>query len=153
MPVTIAVESPVMLIAADQIGDPLSKLPNGGLGIHGMNSIGNAKCCGIGNGTNGPDGISVSRPGHPVTNPVLIYKVEPEFSEEARKSKFSGYVVLAIEVDTNGHTRNFRVIQGAGLGLDQKAIEAVKQWRFRPGYQDGKPVVTAAQVEVTFRLM
>jgi len=154
MPVSVAFESPVILMSVDQIGDPLSKLPNGGLGMHGKNSIGDSsRCCGIGDGHGGPDGISVSRPGHPVIAPVLIYKVEPEFSEEARKAKYSGIVVLAIEVDISGHPRNFRVIQGAGLGLEQKAIDAVKQWRFRPGYQDGKPVVTAAQVEVTFRLM
>lgn len=154
VPVTIAFDSPVIQTTADQIGDPLSNLPNGGLGMHGWNSIGNGdRCCGIGDGPNGRDGITAGRPGHPVTNPVLIYKVEPEFSEEARKAKYSGMVVLAIEVDQNGHPRGFRVIQGAGLGLEQKAIDAVKQWRFRPGYQDGKPVVTAAQVEVTFRLM
>ena len=153
MPVTMAVETPVTLMTADQIGDPLSKLPNGGLGTRGWNSAGNGKCCGIGDGPGGPNGISVGRPGHPLIAPVLIYKVDPEFSEEARKAKYSGYVVLAIEVDTDGRPRAFRVIQGAGLGLEQKAIEAVKQWRFKPGYQDGKPVVTAAQVEVTFRLM
>jgi TonB family protein len=79
--------------------------------------------------------------------------VEPEFSEDARKAKYSGLVILAIEVDTTGHARAFRVIQSPGLGLEQKAIDAVTQWRFRPGYQDGKPVVTGATVEVNFRLL
>lgn len=88
-----------------------------------------------------------------MTQPQLIYKVEPEFSEDARKAKFSGMVILAIEVDAAGHPRAFRVVQSPGLGLEQKAIDAVKQWRFKPGYQDGKPVVTSATVEVNFRLL
>jgi TonB family protein len=79
--------------------------------------------------------------------------VEPEFSEAARKAKYQGVVVLAIEVDASGHPRNLRVLEQLGLGLDEKAIEAVSQWRFRPGYQDGRPVVTSATVQVSFRLM
>ena len=62
-------------------------------------------------------------------------------------------VILAIEVDATGHARALRVLQSPGLGLEQKAIDAVTQWRFRPGYQDGKPVVTSATVEVNFRLL
>jgi protein TonB len=62
-------------------------------------------------------------------------------------------VILSIEVDTTGHARGFRVLQSPGLGLDQKAIDAVTKWRFRPGSQDGKPVVTAATIQVNFRLL
>jgi len=91
--------------------------------------------------------------GGALTSPVLLYKVEPEFSEEARKAKHQGVVVLYGEVDTNGTLRNIRVLQGLGLGLDDKAIQAVKQWRFRPGYRDGKPVVAAATIEVNFHLL
>ena len=94
-----------------------------------------------------------SRRGHQLTPPQLIYKVEPEFSEAARKAKYQGVVVLAIEVDASGHPRNLQVIEQLGLGLDEKAIEAVSQWRFRPGYEDGRPIVTTATVEVRFRLM
>ena len=65
-------------------------------------------------------------------------KVEPEFSEEARKAKYQGVVVLSIEVDANGNVRNVRVQRGLGLGLDEKAIDAVSRWRFRPGLFDGK---------------
>jgi TonB family protein len=84
---------------------------------------------------------------------VLLFKVEPEFSEEARKAKHQGMVVLYGEVDTNGRLRNVRVVRGLGLGLDEKAMEAVKQWKFRPGYQDGRPVVAAATIEVNFHLL
>jgi TonB family protein len=155
MPITVAFESPTIEINVQQIGDPASLLANGGLGLHGANGIGDHGCCGgIGNQTFGKPGISGDgRIGHKVTPPQLIYKVEPEFSEAARKAKYQGVVVLAIEVDASGHPRNLRILEMLGLGLDEKAIEAVSQWRFRPGYQDGRPVVTMATVEVSFRLM
>ena len=152
MMMTVAFDSPTIEIAASNIGDPYSKLGVGALGSRGVNGIGAGCCKGIGDGEKGTPGIS-SGLGHRITPPQLIYKVEPEFSEEARKAKYSGMVILAIEVDATGHARAFRVIQSPGLGLEQKAIDAVKQWRFRPGYQDGKPVVTGATVEVNFRLL
>jgi protein TonB len=88
-----------------------------------------------------------------VSNPIPLFKIDPEYSEEARKAKYSGTVVLYIEVDTTGHARNLRVVKGIGLGLDEKAMEAVNKWRFKPGMKDGKPVVVAAHVEVNFRLL
>jgi len=155
MQISVAFESPTAFINADQIGDPLSKIKIGGLGHNGENAIGNrGGPGGIGDGDHGPSGItSGPRPGHSISAPQLISKVEPEFSEEARKAKYSGVVVLQIEVDTNGKARGVRVIQSPGLGLDKKAVDAVLQWRFKPGYQDGRPVVTAATVEVNFRLL
>ncbi len=93
------------------------------------------------------------RRGRGVTPPQLLYKVEPEFSEDARKAKYQGVVVLSIEVDASGTVRNVRVRQSLGLGLDEKAIEAVSRWRFRPGLFDGMPVVTEATVQVTFQLL
>ncbi|HLK20046.1 MAG TPA: energy transducer TonB [Bryobacteraceae bacterium] len=153
MAISVAFDSPTVQIDPSKIGDPLSSLPVGALGMHGRDGIGD-RCCGpgIGNGPNGTPGITRGST-HRVTAPQLIYKVEPEFSEDARKAKFSGMVVLAIEVDASGHPRAFRVVQSPGLGLEEKAIDAVKQWRFKPGYQDGKPVVTSATVEVNFRLL
>ena len=90
----------------------------------------------------------VFRVGGSVTAPALPYKVEPEYSEEARKAKHQGIVVLYVEVDPSGRAQNLRVLQSLGLGLDEKAIEAVRKWKFRPGYKDGKPVTVAATVEV-----
>jgi protein TonB len=155
MPVAVAFESPTIEIDVQQIGDPASLLANGGLGMHGSNGIGDHGCCGgIGNQTSGKPGLDGgARIGHKITPPQLVYKVEPEFSEAARKAKHQGVVVLAIEVGADGQPRNLRVLEMLGLGLDEKAIEAVAQWRFRPGYQDGRPVVTMATVEVRFRLM
>lgn len=155
VPASVAFESPTIVVDTSQIGDPASRLLMGALGSDGFNSIGNRGCCGgIGDRTSGPAGIDGgARVGHKITPPQLIYKVEPEFSEAARKAKYQGTVLLAIEVDTDGRTRNLRVIEPLGLGLDEKAIEAVSQWRFRPGSRDGKPVITIATVEVSFRLM
>jgi periplasmic protein TonB len=88
-----------------------------------------------------------------VTAPQLLYKVEPEYSEEARKAKFQGTVVLYVEVDPSGHAINPKVIRSLGLGLDEKAIEAIKKWKFKPGFKDGHAVTVAATIEVNFRLL
>ena len=88
-----------------------------------------------------------------VTEPVLLWKIEPEYTDEARRAKIQGTVVLHIEVDTRGQAQNITVRQSLGLGLDERAVEAVRRWRFRPGYRDGKPWVTAAMVQVNFRLL
>src|SRR6202035_2155061 len=104
-------------ISPTQIGDPSGLLATGGLGPRGAKGIGNDGCCGgIGESRSGTPGISSGR-GHPITRPQLLYKVEPEFSEEARKAKYQGVVVLVIEVDVAGLPRNIRVLHGLGLGL------------------------------------
>jgi TonB family protein len=88
-----------------------------------------------------------------VSAPVAIYKVEPEYTEEARKARFQGMVALSIVVDENGLPRNFKVVKPMGVGLDEKAIAAVQQWRFKPAQLNGKPVAVLAAVEVNFRLL
>jgi len=155
MPITVAFESPTIDVNAAQIGDPGSQMIAGGLGSNGLNGIGDYGCCGgIGDQRSGSPGIDGSgRMGHKITPPQLLYKVDPEFSEAARKAKYQGVVVMSIEVDASGHPRNLQIIERLGLGLDEKAIEAVSQWRFKPGYQDGRPVITTATVQVNFRLM
>ncbi len=152
--ITVAFDSPTIEIDA-AMGDPSSKLLAGDLGNKGCCGIGDRPGGppGIGFGGSGQPGISPNTSGHRITAPVLLVKVEPEFSEEARKAKFQGTVLLGIEVDISGHARNLRVLRGLGLGLDEKAIEAVSRWLFRPGVEDGRPVVTSATVEVNFRLL
>jgi protein TonB len=153
LPITIAFDIPIIDSPATDIGDPFSRANAGGFGRHGRNGIGESGCCqGIGESQSGSPGLSARR-GSGITPPQLVYKVEPEFSEEARKAKFQGMVVLIIEVDANGNVRSIRVRQGLGLGLDEKAIEAVSRWRFRPGVLDGKPVTTQATVQVNFQLL
>ena len=101
----------------------------------------------------GGTGGGAYRIGGDVSAPVLISKIEPEYSEEARKAKYSGSVLLSIVVDQNGLPRDIKVVRPLGLGLDQKAIEAVMKWRFRPGMKGGRAVNVQAQVEVSFRLL
>jgi TonB family protein len=156
LPITIAFDIPLVNTSAN-IGDPYSHLPQGAFGRNGDNGIGDHGCCqGLGESQSGPPGLSVhhisEHPGAGVTPPQLVYKVEPEFSEEARKAKHQGVVVLTIEVDPSGNVCNVHVRQSLGLGLDEKAIEAVSHWRFRPAILDGKPVTTDAVVQVNFQL-
>ena len=142
-------------------GDPFGKIgpPSNGTGSGG--GIGSGKGGGVGVGTGGGVGPGVGggfgggvfRVGGGVTAPVVVYKVEPEYSEEARKAKYQGTVTLYVEVDPGGRASNIRVLQSLGLGLDEKAIEAVKRWVFHPGRKDGRPVTVAATIEVNFRLL
>jgi protein TonB len=142
-------------------GDPLAKVgppSNGpgsgsGIGSGSGGGIGPGKGPGFGPGEGGGAGGGVFRIGGGVSSPVPIYKVEPEYSEEARKAKFQGTVVLSIVIDEHGLPTNFKVVRPLGLGLDEKAIEAVQKWRFRPGMKEGKPVAVLATVEVNFRLL
>jgi protein TonB len=115
--------------------------------------IGNGDGNGVGSGTGGGLGGGVYRPGNGVTNPTVIYQQEPQYSEEARKAKWQGSVLLSLVVDENGKPIDIKVVRPLGLGLDEKAIEAVSKWTFKPGMRDGKPVKVQAQVEVTFRLL
>ncbi len=144
-----------------QYGDPLAKIgppsngpgSGGGIGSGSGGGVGPGKGGGYGPGEGGGAGGGVFRVGGGVTAPALLYKVEPEYSEEARKAKYQGTVLLYIEVDPSGHATNIRVARSLGLGLDEKAIEAVRKWKFKPGYKDGKPVTVAATIEVNFRLL
>ena len=90
---------------------------------------------------------------HGITSPQLSYKVDPDYTEEARRAGVQGVVTLALIVQPNGSPSNIVVQKGLGYGLDQKAIEAVRQWRFQPGRKSGQDVPVAAVVEVTFRLL
>lgn len=85
--------------------------------------------------------------------PVLIYKVEPEFSEEARRARFNGMVVLRVVIDEKGMPTRIEVVQSPGLGLEERAVASVAQWRFRPGRLNGRPVAVRATVGVSFSLL
>ena len=87
-----------------------------------------------------------------VIGPVPIYQPEPEFSEEARKAKFMGVVTGEPHRGHEGPPQNVHVIRGVGMGLDEKAMEAVKQYRFKPATENGKPVAVYLNVEVNFEI-
>ncbi len=107
----------------------------------------------MGRGFGGGFGGGAYRIGGGVSAPSVLSKVEPEYSEEARKAKWQGTVVLQLVVDDQGRPQNLKILRSLGLGLDQKAVEAVSHWRFKPGLKDGKPVPVFATIEVNFRLL
>lgn len=151
-PPTIAYDVPKIQLVSAQYGDPFGKLAAGGFGNQGGPGIGNLPGgAGIGDEPGAP-GLS-GRFGLPITPAALLYRVEPEFSEEARKARFQGMVVLMIDIGVDGRAHNVRVVESPGLGLDVKAVQAVEQWRFRPAQRDGHPLVSSARVEVYFHLM
>lgn len=154
-------DAPVPNVNMTQLGDPLSKVlgaSNGtgsgaGMGSGNGGGIGPGSGAGYGPGHGGNFGGGAYKIGGGVSAPVPIFKPEPEYSEEARKAKFQGTVVLNIVVDEKGNARDVTVARPLGLGLDQKAIEAVMKWKFRPGMKDGHPVPVRASIEVNFRLL
>ena len=129
----------------------------GGFGNGTQGGAGDGDGPGIGPGKNGGTGGDDFGPGGGgagrLTAPVVIWKPEPEYSEDARRARMQGVVVLSIEIDAQGHAQDISVIHGLGLGLDERAIASVKQWRFRAATRNGKPVPVRARVEVSFRLL
>jgi TonB family protein len=88
-----------------------------------------------------------------VSVPQVVSSPSPTYSDEGRKAKIEGSVVLILIVDEKGNPTNIRVINSLGMGLDEKAIEAVMGWKFEPAFgQDGKPIAKKIAVEVTFHL-
>src|SRR5947209_4669841 len=143
------------------LGDPKSTVvgpasngvgSGGGIGAGVGGGVGIGSGTGFGNGHGGNTGGGVFRVGNGVSAPEVIKEVEPEFSDEARKAKYQGVVVLSAVVDQSGHATNIRVVRGLGMGLDEKAKEALKQWVFRPAQKDGHPVAVASNFEINFRL-
>lgn len=110
---------------------------------------------GPGHGQNGwgPGSNGIYMPGvNGVTQPVPIFTPEAEFSDEARRQKYQGVCVISVIVDAQGNPQNARVVQPLGYGLDQKALEAVRRYRFKPAKKDGRPVAVQMVVMVNFRL-
>jgi TonB family protein len=100
-----------------------------------------------------PVAESALRIGADVIAPRVITKVQPEFAMEASRARLEGKVILFVVVDENGKARDMKVIRSLGLGLDEKAIEAVGQWTFQPGMKDGQVVAVQATIEVNFRIL
>ncbi len=142
------------------IGDPLSRIltsSNGtgsgsGIGSGDGGGIGSGSGPGVGQGHGGGFGGGAYRVGGGVSAPRVIYDPDPEYSEEARQAKYQGTVVLWIVIGPDGRARDVRVQRALGMGLDQKAVEAVRSWRFQPAMKDGHPVAVQVNVEVNFRL-
>jgi len=124
----------------------------GGIGSGSGGGVGVGHGPGVGIGSGGGIGGGVFKVGGGISAPQPIATPDPEYTEEARNAKTQGTCVLSMIVDNEGHPRDIRVVRGLGFGLDAKAIEAVKQWRFQPAMKDGQPVNVQISVEVGFRL-
>jgi periplasmic protein TonB len=121
-----------------------------GSGLGG--GLGAGKGLGNGPGSGGGYGGGVMSVGGGVSAPVVVRSVEPEFTAEARASSFQGTVSIQLIVDAQGNPQNVHVIRHAGMGLDEKAIEAVRQYRFKPAMYEGHPVAVQLVIEVDFHL-
>ena len=144
-----------------QMGDPLSNIIaplssgpgfGGGIGSGSGGGVGSGHGRGVGPGSGAGIGGGPYHVGGGVSAPHAIYAPDPEYSEEARKAKFQGTVVLWMVVAPDGLPHDVRVMRSAGMGLDERAIETVKTWRFDPARKDGQPVAVQISVEVSFRL-
>jgi periplasmic protein TonB len=135
-------------------GDPLASAYSDSLGHGNGTGIGSGNGGGLGPGEGGGTGGGAFRAGvNGVGVPVCLYCPIPQYSDEARKAKYQGTVVLQVTITTDGKAVNISVVKSPGLGLDEKAIEAVKTWRFKPAVgPSGKSVATIVPIEVTFRL-
>jgi protein TonB len=155
----IAIESSIVvqdLKLADNVmpnvGMPSSPLAGVSMGDSRGTGIGSGDGPGIGPGSGGNRGGGPRHVGGSVSVPEVIYSVEPEFSEEARKAKASGDVSVYLWVDEHGNPTHVRVVRGMGMGLDEKAIEAVRQYRFKPAMENGRAVTVEMYVIVNFQI-
>ncbi|MHB8655975.1 MAG: energy transducer TonB [Terriglobia bacterium] len=124
----------------------------GGIGSGSGGGIGSGNGGGLGPGNGGGTGGGAYSVGGGVSAPKEIYAPSPDYSEEARKAKFQGAVVLSLVVDAQGNPTDIQVVRALGMGLDEKAVEKVRTWKFVPGKRNGTPVPVRVLLEVTFRL-
>jgi protein TonB len=151
---TIEVQTNLKMASSNMpnLGMPNSPLIGSSMGNGTGSGLGSGNGSGLGPGSGGNYGGGIRQIGGGVSSPVPIFTVEPEFSEEARKAKFMGVVLVNLIVDSQGHPQNVHVLRGVGMGLDGKAVDAVKQYRFRPAMENGKPVPVELNVEVNFQI-
>ena len=154
---TVMVAPDLKLPEGSRLGDPTAQISNWlSNGSGGPGGFGEGCCGGVGPSHGpgvgpGPGGVGIAGV-RGVTVPRVIYNPEPSFSDEARKSKTQGSVVLVLVVGADGRTYDISVQRSLGMGLDEKAMEAVRTWRFRPATLNGQPVAAQIAVEVNFHL-
>jgi TonB family protein len=144
------------------LGTPTASVPTappsngtgsgGGIGAGSGGGVGTGAGPGVGPGHGGGIGGGVFRVGGGISAPRPVATPDPEYTEEARRAKFQGTCVLGLIVDAEGQPKDIRIARSVGLGLDQKAIDAVRQWRFQPAMKDGRAVAVQISVEVSFKL-
>ena len=150
---TIEVQKDVKMASSlPQIGVASSPLVGMSMGDGSGAGLGRGNGPGMGPGSDGNVGGGVRQIGGGVSAPVLLYGVDPEFSDEARKAKVGGNVLVSLWVDEKGNPLHVRVAKGIGMGLDERAVAAVKLYRFKPAMENGKPVTVEMNIEVTFTI-
>ena len=118
-------------------------------------TLGNATPNHAANPTEDPSSTDSTAPvklGPGITPPVVLTSVEAKYTPQALKDKISGKVLVRLVVDTSGNPTNVRVVRSLNAGLDEKAVEAIKQYKFNPAVRDGQPVATELSIEVNFRV-
>jgi len=160
IPIAPTVVAPPMVANLPQMGDPLAAVSPASNGVGSGSGIGSGSGTGVGSG-NGPGvgpgwgggmGGGAYRVGGGVSAPRAIFSPDPEYSEEARKAKYQGDVVLWVVIGPDGKVHDVKVARTLGLGLDEKAVEAVKKWVFEPAKKDGQAVAVQLNIDVTFHL-
>jgi protein TonB len=148
LPMVGVTNSPNVTLASNGPGS------RGGIGTGSNGGLGSGNGNGFGPGEGGNVGGGLRRVGDGVSPPKAIFQPEAEFSDEARRAKYEGTVVVTLIVDANGNPQNVHVSRTLGMGLDEKAIEAVQKYKFKPAVDQktGKPVPVMVSVEVRFRL-
>jgi TonB family protein len=124
----------------------------GGTGTGQGTGIGEGSGAGIGPGSGGGTGGGPYRPGTGITAPAIVREVKPDYTEEGRRRHLEGDVVMEIVVRSDGSVGSVKLLQGLGAGLDQRAIDAVRQWRFSPAKRYGVPVDVIVEVAMEFKL-
>jgi len=161
LPPTVVGPPDVKLPQSNQIGDLVSSnvvLPSNGtgsgsgVGSNNSGGVGSGTGIGVGPGADTGYGGGNSHVGMGVRAPRVIYDPDPEFSDEARRAKYQGTVTLSAVVDQQGRANDLYVVRSLGMGLYDKAIEAVQKWKLATGIKDGYPVAVRVNVEVNFRL-
>jgi periplasmic protein TonB len=123
-----------------------------GIGTGSGGGLGSGNGNGYGPGTGGGAGGGLYHVGGGVSAPVPLNSVEAEFSDEARRAKYQGVCLISLIVDAQGNPQNPRVVRALGMGLDEKALEAVRKYKFKPAMKGSTPVPVMITVEVNFRL-
>jgi periplasmic protein TonB len=124
-----------------------------GMGTGYGGGLGSGTGNGYGPGYGGNAGGGLYHVGGGVSAPVPIFQPEAEFSDEARRAKYQGVCLVGLIVDAQGNPQNVHIIRALGMGLDEKALEAVRKYKFKPAMKDGRiPVPVPITMEVNFRL-
>ncbi|HVH26599.1 MAG TPA: TonB family protein [Vicinamibacterales bacterium] len=158
------IEAPVASVAADDRTKPgVLEEPapttdtqgpgaGGGVGTGLGAGIGEGNGAGIGDGSGGGTGGGVYRPGSGIEPPRLLHEVKPDYTEDARRQRLEGEVTMEIVVQRDGTVGDLTIIRGLGGGLNERAVRAVRQWRFSPARRRGVPVDVIVEVAVDFKL-